>query len=75
MIDTPKFIDHELLAKIEGFIASRGISSTDFGLKSVNDRRLIPDLRAGRELRRATRERILSYISDPEAIEQQARAS
>jgi hypothetical protein len=62
MSDSPKFIDTDLLARIEAYMAANGMTPTEFGLKATNDRRLLPDLKEGRELRRATREKILALI-------------
>lgn len=64
MSEAPKFIDQDLIERIETFRSEVGLSVTDFGIQAVNDRRLIPDLREGRELRRATRHRIEQFIAE-----------
>jgi 2,4-dienoyl-CoA reductase-like NADH-dependent reductase (Old Yellow Enzyme family) len=62
MSEQDRFIDRDLIARIEKFIARGGLSATSFGMKSVNDPRLVADLKDGRELRRKTRERIEAFI-------------
>ena len=57
-------VETELLQEIEQFCAQREISLTDFGRHSVNDSALVTTLRKGRELRAATRMKILAYIAD-----------
>jgi hypothetical protein len=47
-----------LLPEIDAFMARYGLSEWAFGEMVLNDRHLVRQLRAGRELRRATRERI-----------------
>lgn len=59
-----QFIDHKLLSRIDACLTTTGMSPTEFGLKAINDKRLIPDLREGRELRRATREKIEQFIAE-----------
>ena len=41
-----------------------GLSATAFGQYAVNDPALLFDLRKGREIRRATRARILAFIQN-----------
>lgn len=67
MSENARFIDHDLIARIEQCIAAHGLNQTSFGVKSVNDPRLVLDLKEGRELRRATRERIESFIAEQAA--------
>ena len=58
-----RYIDHELIAAIDKYIAEReGMTASAFGTQSINDPALYADLKEGRELRRATRERILTFI-------------
>ena len=63
MSEPEKFIDQDLLNQIDAFLASTGMSATAFGLKVTNDRRLVPDLRDGRDLRGTTRRKILDFIT------------
>ena len=60
-----------LLSEIDAFLEAHGVAETRFGRDSVNDARLIADLREGRELRRATIERVrlfmLTYRPEREA--------
>jgi len=65
MSEPEKFIDQDLLDQIDAFLTSTGMSATAFGLKVTNDRRLIPDLREGRDLRGTTRRKILEFIAAP----------
>ena len=51
-----------LLKKIEAFIKRHGINETTFGHRALNNSKFVADLRDGRELRRATREKVLSYL-------------
>jgi len=70
-MDQPVFIDHELLTRIEGFLSQNPkISETAFGRDVIGDGNLLPDLRAGRELRRMTRERVLQYLQHESPGEQ-----
>lgn len=75
MSEPDKFVDAALIDQIEAYITAHNLTVTEFGLRSVNDRRLIPDLREGRELRRTTRERILSFLSSPPDAPDQRAAS
>lgn len=53
----------ELLFRIAGFCRAADMHDTAFGLESIGDPRLIPDLKYGRELRRKTRARIESFMA------------
>jgi homoserine dehydrogenase len=53
-----------LLEQIEAYIAARGMSATAFGRAAVNDPGFVFKIRDGRELRRATRERVQSFLSE-----------
>lgn len=59
----PKFIDRELLARITACIAERGLTPTKFGEQAINDPDLVRELGEGREMRRATRERVEAFMS------------
>lgn len=52
-----------LLADIEAFLARHRYSAARFGQEAVNDSALVLELRKGRELKRATRRRILQFIA------------
>lgn len=67
MSEHSKFVDHDLIDRIDAFLAKSGMSVTAFGLKVTNDRRLLPDIREGRDLRGSTRQKILAFIENPEA--------
>lgn len=57
------YIDHDLIARIEGFLSASRMSPTAFGRKVGNDGDLLADLKGGRELRRKTREKIEAFIA------------
>lgn len=52
-----------ILADVEAFLTSSGMTPTAFGHKALNDPTLVHELRRGRECKRATRARIAEYIS------------
>lgn len=54
--------DTELIAHIEAFLAMADMRPTTFGRLAAKDQNLISQLKDGRELRRKTRERVLSFI-------------
>lgn len=54
----------DLLAEIDAFLISKGMTEREFGLSSVKDHKLIPDLRNGRELRQATAGRIRRFMTE-----------
>ncbi|ACI52287.1 conserved hypothetical protein [Gluconacetobacter diazotrophicus PA1 5] len=51
-----------LLRAIEAFLGESGLSATSFGMRAMNDPRFVHEMRAGREVRRATRARVAAYI-------------
>lgn len=57
-------ITDPLLAEVENFLTESGMTPTAFGVKALGDPRFVPGLRQGRECRRATRERVRSFIAD-----------
>lgn len=57
----------QFLSQIETYLFERGMSATAFGRESANDPNLVFDLREGRELRRATRDKITSFLSQDTA--------
>jgi hypothetical protein len=54
------------LNQVEDFLKSKNISPTTLGLKSINDPRLVFMLRAGRECREETQERVLNFMKNYE---------
>lgn len=56
-METPELID-----QVERFLAETGMTPTKFGWKALKDPVFVRDLRAGREPRRRTRERVTKFI-------------
>lgn len=56
-------IQAELLAEIEMFIACRQITPTAFGRLAVNDGKLVPRLRARRNMNLETINRVREFLS------------
>ena len=52
-----------LLTEIECFVSERGIAETTFGLLAVNDGKLVPRLRAGKNIGLNLFERVEAFIS------------
>ena len=57
-------IETELLAKVGKVLRADLASKTSIGKKAVNDPSLVFDLEEGRELRKATRERLHRHLDD-----------
>lgn len=53
-----------LLNEIEAFLASTGMSATAFGTKVLNDPPFVQQLRAGRDPKMSTAERVRQFIAD-----------
>lgn len=53
-----------LLADVLAFCERYAIAESAFGKDAVNDKSLIPDIRTGRELRRATRQRVRAFMQE-----------
>ncbi|MBB2205593.1 hypothetical protein [Gluconacetobacter takamatsuzukensis] len=51
-----------LLGVIERFLVESGLSATAFGVLAMKDPRFVHEMRAGREVRRATRLRVAACI-------------
>jgi hypothetical protein len=51
-----------ILSTIEAYLISAEMAPTAFGERAAGDRHLVRNLRDGRELRRATREKIQAFI-------------
>lgn len=56
-----------LLQRIERHLRARRMTPTRFGREVLGDPNLVDQLRAGRELRSATAQRIVDYLNDNEA--------
>ena len=52
-----------ILVEIDRYMRRTGCSATRIGRESVNDPRLVFDVRLGRQLRPATRSRVRSYLN------------
>lgn len=55
-----------LLQRIERHLRQRRMSQTRFGREAVGDPNLVSQLKAGRELRAATLQRVTNYLNDNE---------
>ena len=51
-----------LLADIDAFLSRSGMAPSAFGAASMGDPNLVTDLRAGREPRFSTTQRVLAFI-------------
>jgi hypothetical protein len=74
MTDLP---EAALIAEIDEFCERAGVSRTTLGLKAINDPALYSTIKAGRELRRMTRQRVRDFMADyqiPSATEESAPA-
>lgn len=56
-----------LMERIEAFIERHGMTTYAFGEKAIGDKHLVRQLRAGRDLRMSTVDRIERYMVDVEA--------
>lgn len=52
----------DILSEIEAFREAHKLAEWKFGLMAANDRRLLPDLKNGRELRRKTAEKVKLFM-------------
>jgi predicted transcriptional regulator len=59
-----KPVDHELIARIEQFLADTGMNTSKFGRATSGESMLLDDLKKGRDLRHSTRKRILDFIAE-----------
>ena len=65
--------DDDFLAQIELFLRVTGKSPAAFGQEAVGDTNLVSDMRrVGRELRKATRQRVVNYMANYSVGVQQA---
>jgi aspartate carbamoyltransferase catalytic subunit len=53
-----------LIQEIEAFLASSGMSATAFGTKVLNDPPFVQQLRAGRDPKMSTADRVRQFIAD-----------
>ncbi|MFS3135802.1 hypothetical protein ACLRDC_10545 [Gluconacetobacter sacchari] len=51
-----------LLGVVERFLTASGLSATAFGVLAMRDPRFVHELRVGREVRRATRLRVVAWM-------------
>lgn len=60
----PREVKHpDLLAEIERFLSHTGMKPTVFGQETINDGKLVSDLRRGRRMWPETIERIRNFIA------------
>lgn len=53
-----------ILSDIEAFLAGTGMAASRFGMLALGDPRFVRDLRDGREVKRATRERLVGFMRE-----------
>lgn len=58
--------DRDVLNRVEAFLSSHGIPPATFGRAAMGDPRFVFDLRAGRQLRVRTRQRVRRYLARQE---------
>lgn len=56
--------DADILTEIEAFRERTGLPATTFGRKAIGDANLVEDLQAGRELRRATEQKVRTFMAE-----------
>ena len=61
-----------LLEDIDAFIDAQSLTERKFGEDALNDKNLIPQLRAGRELRRDTERKVRLFMVTYRPAEQAA---
>lgn len=54
--------EHDLIKRIEAFLDASGMKPTVFGKVAIGDANLVAQLKAGRELRSKTRNRVIDEI-------------
>lgn len=60
--------NHELLSKIDAFLAETGMADSSFGRAAVNDWKFVRDLRSGkRRVWPETAQRVLAFIAQRQA--------
>lgn len=68
-------MDNELLSEIEVFRKRAKLPETTFGRRAIGDANLIANLRDGRELRRATTQRVRDFMVAYAPTPEQAAAA
>ena len=64
-----------LLNQIEDFLKSTGMSATAFGTKALNDPPFVAQLRAGRDIKYSTGERVRAFMEQYRAEEEPGEAA
>jgi hypothetical protein len=64
-----------VLLAVEEFLQAADMTPTAFGQRALNDPTLVHEMRKGRECKRATRQRILEFITAEKAARQAQRAA
>ena len=57
-----------LLRRVERYLKRSGTTPTRFGREAVRDPRFVFDLRSGREPRRATVRRVMTFLDQREEV-------
>ena len=52
-----------LIDEIDAFCSRHGLSESQFGILSLNDKNLVPQMRAGRDIRLSTVARIKDWMA------------
>lgn len=52
-----------LIDRIDAFLASTGMSDSQFGLHALNDKNFVAQLRNGRDVRLSTAEKVEDFMS------------
>lgn len=52
-----------LVEDIERFCSTHKMAESQFGILALNDKNLVPQLRAGRDVRMSTAERVREFIA------------
>jgi len=62
-------IHDPLLGEVEAFLSRTGMTPTAFGAEAVKDPRFVFELRAGRECRRSTRQKVVQFMRQKRAAQ------
>ena len=55
-------VQQEFLAAVEAYIAETDSNDTTFGSEAIGDPNFVKDLKAGRECRQATMDKVLAFM-------------
>lgn len=66
MLYDPILANQPLIAEIEAFCESKGLTTTAFGLAAINDGALVSGLRRGRQIRQDTLFRLRHFMAEYE---------